>query len=164
MTIADFLPLKQEMKSMAFHMGATDSNSDDIVQDVFLQLLEFEREEGDLSRFEYKGQPNKAYIYMMIRSRLGDVYRDLKKRQKEEAAFIHNMYIRQTMEEVEEQHELESDMKDALNSLHFFSRMVFEAYVLDNHSFRSLSDATNIGVQTLRTEVKYVKEKLKSKL
>jgi len=163
MNINDFLQFRGELLAMAYHLGADDENAQDVVQDVYLKLLEIQECEGNLDRIEYKGEPNKAYLYLIVRSKIGDIYRDRERQKKEEAAFIHNVAIRDTMDEVLDKHDIENDIENELKQIHFFPRMVFTAYALDNHSIRSLSEATNIGAQTLRNEINYVKQRIKSK-
>ena len=161
MNSKDFLPLRNEIKAMAFHLGANAYNVDDVVQEVFLKLCEIEYERGNLDHIEYKGEPNKAYLYMMVRSKIGDIYRGIEREKKEEAAFAHSIELREDISAAFENEELIEEMHKHLDDLHHFPRLVFLAYVNDNHSIRSLSEATKIGAQTLRNEIKYVKETIK---
>jgi RNA polymerase sigma factor (sigma-70 family) len=161
MNIQDFIPLEKEMLAMAYHLGGTELNVKDIVQDSFLKLLEIQEREGNLDRIAFKGKPNKAYVYLIVRSCATNELRSVELQKKEAVAFLHNYSIRETLEETVDRHEYEESINDKLKAVHYFSRMVFEAYVLHDHSVRSLSNATKIGTQTIRNELKHVKAVIK---
>ena len=160
LTINDFLPLEGEIKAMATHLGS--KSPDDSVQDVYLKLLTIQEAEGNLNRIEYKGEPNKSYLYLIARSVVVTEHRESAKDLKRQQAYLQSLDAAEDMTFVLDREEKLDRFTEEFEKIHYFSKKVYEAYVLDDHSINSLSKATGIGKQTIRNEIKYVKEQIKS--
>tara|TARA_R110002020_G_scaffold338579_2_gene553887 strand:+ start:1324 stop:1839 length:516 start_codon:yes stop_codon:yes gene_type:complete len=160
LTINDFIPLENEIKAMVTHLGS--KSPEDSVQEVYMKLLNIQDKEGNLDRIEYKGKPNKSYLYLIARSVVVTEHREAAKDVKRGEAFLQSLDSAEDMEYILEREEMLDRFIKEFEDMHFFSKKVFSAYVLDNHSINSLSEATLIGKQTIRNEIKYVKEKIRS--
>ena len=160
LTIKDFIPLEEEIRGMVIHLGSNSVH--DAVQDVFVKLLEIERKEGNLNRIEYNGMPNKSYVYLIARSVVVTEQREAAKDEKRNKAFLQSIEAREDIDYAMDREEMLDTFAEAFEKIHYFSKKVYEAYVLDDHSINSLSKATGIGKQTIRNEIKYVREQIKN--
>lgn len=159
MTLCDVAKYQIEWVKMAIHCGSSNGLALDFVQNMYLKLADIQEKEGDLSRITYRGDINKSYVFSIIRSEVVNHYR-------KESSYKHipveECYIAADFDKRIDNEELLRSVKTALKDINWFSRMVFEIYVNDNHSIRSLAEATQINRGTIQHEIKYVKEKIKS--
>jgi len=155
MTINDFTPLYSKMIGMTIYHGATGDEAADIVQGLFCKLIEIERKEGDLDRISFKGKPNLGYLFTATRN----MYLTLKRKGRHVAndAELPEIITQQKSS-------MEIDVDNALDKMHHYHKKLFNVYVSENHSLRSMSRATNISVSTLFYELKFIKNKLKTYL
>ena len=162
-TIKDFLPFREEIKAMVIHYNCPVFYVEDVVQDVYIKLMDMEKKEGSLSRIEWNGKPNKSYLFLVVRSLVANLLRKNKIRAMEEAAFMLSNELRESVDWRHDKEKFENFVLECLQDMHFFPRMIFEAYIKDNHSIRSLSRATKISEQTIRREISYVKRQVKNR-
>jgi len=135
---------------MAKYHGAGYEDAQDIVQDLFVKLLEIEKKEGSLDRLTYKGKINTVYLFNAIRNIAHNKRRHTDRNvQVEKDSSIPEFTI-QT-----------SEVKEHLKSLDPFCQKLYSAYMQDNISMRELSRKTNISVTTIFYGVKNIRETLK---
>ncbi len=150
MNVNDIINMRGEFLKMALYYGVDEDDAKDVVQDLYLKLLELQEKEGSLDRITFKGKLNKVYIFNAIRNMILNKKRYSDRNVRiEKDAVIPEFTIQQ------------SEIKEHLSMMDIFSQQLYDAYMTDNISMRELSKRTNISVTTIFYGVKNIRENLK---
>ena len=142
----------------AFNLTGNKEEAENLIQDVYLQLLEMQ----DLEKIIYNTTDlNLFYLYKIIKSKF---LNNIKAAQKLNKVALKPELIDTVAEEEYDHHEDENTEKLLLlvnqtlsGSLHWFDSKLFVTYIEDNHSIQSLSDATKISKNAIFTSLRKTK-------
>ena len=129
----------------------------DAVQTLYLKLCEMEIKEGNLDRIFYNGKLNMVYIFSAIRNIIINEIRAAK-----------NLEPLQDQEpEPETEDELTTDemcrcVKDELNRMREYDRLLTITFYSQNHSIRSMSKEVGISARNIHYTLTRVKKQIKS--
>lgn len=144
---------------MAVYLGARWDDVDDVVQIMYLKLLEIEQREGSIQRMALpSGQINTLYVFKILQSAVIDQYRDEQKQVVIE-------YIEHPIEppdEMEYRHaELMGQIKSVIDGMHEYEQMMLELYFVYGYSMREIEKRTGIPTHSIFNTIKNCKEKIK---
>lgn len=156
---------KDWLTAVAFNFTQDQNRAQDLLQDVYLYLLEMK----DLEKIIYSERDlNLYYIYQLIRSKY---LNGIKKKKKINITPLEEEYLENEGEnEYDEQADANTErllqiIKEGLEELHWFDKKLFETYHNEGHSISSLHEATKISRntiwQSLSKTKKYIKQKAK---
>lgn len=148
-------------RKMAVYLGARWDDVDDVVQIMYLKLLEIEQREGSIQRMALpNGQINPLYVFKILQSAVVDQYREDKKQVVIE-------YIEHPVEppdEMEHRHaELMDEIKGVIDGMHDYEQMMLELYFVYGYSMREIEKRTGIPTHSIFNTIKNCKEKIKQK-
>lgn len=156
-TIVEIYNRRDEWIKMALKLGADKSLADDMVQDMFVKLLEIDKREKGLARIEYNGDINTMYLWTILRSIFTDHIR------KEKEFYQHDPIEYDNADK--EFENLCDCMDETLRNSHWFDKRIFDLYFDDelNFSMRDLERETKISLSTIFETIKNAKKKIKTK-
>lgn len=143
-----FLKLYNDCIRIAQWHGANLYDAQDIVQNFYLGLAQ----KDNLERYKIDGEPNKGYVFISIRNQF------LKHKAIESRYVVLDESFLKQKEPVEVIYE--EELFNAMKDLRWYDRTLFEIYVQEDHSVRSLAQATGINYISIFRTIKEVKEKL----
>lgn len=152
----DLLMIENDIRGMIRHfVGARRDLENDIYQQVFMKLLEIEREEGSLDRLGIDGQINKSYVYSVVQACFVNHIR------KENRPPPKAVYYVTSQKCAEYKEKLLSLIMRRIPKLHWMQREIIEL-LLQGHSYRSLEQQTGICHQIFYNAVKDAKNKIRT--
>ena len=77
-TLSDIAAQHSKWIAIACKAGLNENDANDVVQEMYLYFAE----QPSLERYEYEGKINEVYIYHTVRSKVGDFFRNQKRRRK----------------------------------------------------------------------------------
>jgi len=149
--------------AVAFNFTKDKLTAQDLLQDVYLHLLEMK----DLEKIIYSEKDlNLFYIYKLVRSKFINSTNKKKK--------IPQTLLDDDVQEFSQDEEYDYDkdenremllktITDGLDELHWFERKLFETYHNEGHSIQSLHEATRISRNTIWVSLNKTKNYLKQK-
>lgn len=148
-------------RKMAVYLGARWDDVDDVVQIMYIKLLEIEQREGSIQRMALpNGNINPLYVFKILQSAVIDQYREDKKQVVIE-------YIEHPIEppdEMEHRHaELMDEIKVVIDGMHEYEQMMLELYFVYGYSMREIEKRTGIPTHSIFNTIKNCKEKIKEK-
>jgi RNA polymerase sigma factor (sigma-70 family) len=148
-------------RKMAVYLGARWDDVDDVIQIMYLKLLEIEEREGNINRMVmHNGKVNPLYIFKILQSAVIDQYRDEQKQVVIE-------YIEHPIEppdEMEHRHaELMDEIKAIIDTFHEYEQMMLELYFVYGYSMREIEKRTGIPTHSIFNTIKNCKQKIKEK-
>lgn len=148
-------------RKMAVYLGARWDDVDDVVQIMYIKLLEIEQREGSIQRMALpNGNINPLYVFKILQSAVIDQYREDKKQVVIE-------YIEHPIEppdEMEHRHaELMDEIKSVIDGMHEYEQMMLELYFVYGYSMREIEKRTGIPTHSIFNTIKNCKEKIKEK-
>ena len=148
-------------RKMAVYLGARWDDVDDVVQIMYIKLLEIEQREGSIQRMALpNGNINPLYVFKILQSAVIDQYREDKKQVVIE-------YIEHPIEppdEMEHRHaELMDEIKCVIDGMHEYEQMMLELYFVYGYSMREIEKRTGIPTHSIFNTIKNCKEKIKEK-
>lgn len=129
----------------------------DVVQDVYLKLLEKQEREGSLESIRYKDDVNEVYMYIAIRNTAFN----LKKQYYIEHPFEDASPEYDASQDQDEQARLDA-MKEAIEGLHWYNKKML--HLNTDMSVRKISEATNIHYMSIYNTIKKTKEYVRKKI
>lgn len=130
-----------EWLKMAAYLGA--ESPEDLVQDMYLKLCE----EPELcERIAYNDDVNKAYIFLMLRSRVVDAQRKLKNQTYDELLFDPCMSPDECEHDYEE---LMSSIKKTIDLMGDYDQMLLELHFVYKLSMREIEKRTGIPLHSI---------------
>lgn len=154
-TIDSIARRNNEWIRVAMFYGCPQDVAPDVVQDVYIALMNIERRDGNLNRITHDGKLNDAYMFTAIRNTIDKrVFRE----KKRTPVFFYGLQINGAMlkqesfiDTIEREHEfvdLVCDCERVLNSLDWYDRDLFKAYIKEG-SIRKLHKATGISTRCI---------------
>jgi DNA-directed RNA polymerase specialized sigma24 family protein len=159
LTMGDITKKHEKWLRMAASIGVPQSLVGDVVQEMYLKMCE----RSDLTAIEYKdGEVNEGYIFLTLRSCAANIIRI----EKNEVS-LQTWHDKQE-EEKEPEKEIQFTNKFgcvecALNNLHWYTKLVFEAYQKAGGNIKRLARETNISYYSLRNTIRDAKKTIKEK-
>ena len=135
-----------------------DAYSEDVVQDMYLKVY------NNNNILNHKGQVNKYYVYLALKSVLLDYFR---KRSKQNNVNIDDhSYIKESndVEREEAYHKLTLKIDEQVNNWHWYDKDLFELYRHSGLSIRKIADETTISWVSIFHTLKDCKGKIKEEL
>ena len=154
---------KDWLLAVAFNFTKDKNSAQDLIQDVYLHLLEMK----NLEKIIYSERDlNLFYIYKLIRSKFINSTNKKKK--------IPQTLLDEDVQEfsVDQEYDYDKDenterllqiMSEGLEELHWFDRMLHQTYHSEKHSIQSLHEATKISRNTIWVSLNKTKNYLKQK-
>ena len=151
------------LKAVAFNFTKDQDKADDLLQDVYLHLLEM----GNLEKIIYSEKDlNLYYIYKLIRSKFINSAKKQKKLPQTKLDEDSHEIFENEEYDVDKDETVEMLLKivsDGLDELHWFDRRLFETYHNEGHSIQSLHEATRISRNTIWVSLNKTKKYLQQK-
>lgn len=126
---------------------------DDIVQEMYLKLNRY-----DQNKLKAIIE-NKAIKFVGVRM-IKQLFCDKMKRKK---TFV-NLDSVTLIQEIVQNDPREEIVKEALEGLYWYDKKMFELYVYDDHSMRSLQEKTGIPLNEIWKTINRAKEEIKEKI
>jgi RNA polymerase sigma factor (sigma-70 family) len=156
------------LKAVCFNFTQSNAESEDLLQEVFLQLLEMK----NLEKIIYDNNDlNLFYIFKIIKSK----FLNNEKTKKKLVILEVNESIYENTESSEYSYEGDENTEKLLqlvnevldNELHWFDSKLIKTYIDEEHSIQSLHECTNISRNTIFNSLtkskKYIKQKANEK-
>lgn len=164
-TVESIAQRHQEWVRVAIFYGCPLDCSEDVVQDVYLALLEIQRREGSLDRMTYNGKFNEAYMFASIKNTVAKkIFREKKRNVKFFSSFHGEPLAEESfLEAAEREQAFQEAVKQAqrtLESMHWYDRQLFDAYLKEG-SIRKLHRATDISTRCIHKTIKKVRKTIK---
>lgn len=152
MKVTDILHLREKLIGIARYHNATQEEAEDVVQDVYIKLLEIEDKEGNIDRLTYKGKINMVYLFNTVRNRVYNIKR------------ITNRCV--CIDEVgsvptHEHSMIKAEVDAKLLEMGAYYHSLHDAYFNDSISMRELAEKSKLSLTTIFYGVKHIKENLK---
>lgn len=159
MTVQDVYKYQSDLKRIARYHTPDNEAAADAVQNFYLKLCELQNKEGNLDRIFYKGKLNMVYVFTAIRNIIINEYRLTK-----------NLEPFENIEEepiTEDEQELTTDemcriVKDELNKMREYDKLLTLTFYTENHSIRSMSKAVGISARNIHYTLQRVQKQIKS--
>ena len=135
-----------------------DAYSEDVVQDMYIKVY------NNKNILNHKGEINKYYVYLALKSVLLDYFR---KRSKQNNVNIDDhSYIQETngIEREEAYHKLTLKIDEQVNNWHWYDKDLFELYRRSGLSIRKIADETTISWVSIFHTLKDCKGKIREEL
>jgi RNA polymerase sigma-70 factor (ECF subfamily) len=155
---------KDWLAAVAFNFTKNKERAEDLLQDVYLHLLEMK----DLEKIIYSERDlNLFYVYKLIRSKFINSTNKKKRLStttlnEDVQEFSQNEEYNYDKDETTEKL-LEIVDKALREELHWFDSRLFETYLYDEHSIQSLHEATRISRNTIWVSLNKTKNYIKQK-
>jgi len=150
-----------EWRKMALYLGATDDNVNDIVQELYIKLIEIETNEGDLKRITGdNGKLHTMYIFKILQSKVIDEFRRQKKETFEQFETENDII---ELEEVDTYSILMNEIRKCIDEMREYDQMLLELYFVYGFSFREIQKRTSIPTRSVFNIVKNAKIIIKEK-
>ena len=134
-----------------------DFYAEDLVQEMYVRFITKNKEQQVMN----KGEVNRYYVFLTLRSLFVDFYRQKSKIIKINVSEILNL---EQIDEIE-QHEafgsLINKVTQEMNNWHHYDRLLFQLYKDSNMSMREIAQGTNISLRSIFCTLKHCKERLK---
>lgn len=156
------------LKAVCFNFTQNNTEAEDLLQDVFLQLLEMK----NLEKIIYDNTDlNLFYIFKIIKSK----FLNNEKAKKKLTILEINESIYENTESTEYNYEGDEDTEKLLqlvnevldHDLYWFDSKLLKTYIDEDHSIQSLHECTNISRNTIFNSLtkskKYIKQKANEK-
>lgn len=148
-------------RKMAVYLGARWDDVDDVVQTMYVKLLEIQQKEGNLNRMQLpNGGINTLYVFKILQSAVVDQYRE----QKKQIEILYEENPIEPPDEMEYRHaELMEQIKCVIDGMHEYEQMMLELYFVYGYSMRQIEKRTGIPTHSIFNTIKNCKEKIKEK-
>lgn len=154
MTVNDVIKHYDKLLDMAKYHGLDDATSKDVVQDLFVKLIELQQKEGSLKRIFYNGNINFVYVFNAIRNMAVNI-------QKKSNRMICSDNIIGGHTDAFTLHEMEVEERLlAMDDKRYYHKL-YHVYFKDDISMRELSKRSGISVTTIFYSVQHIREQLK---
>ena len=127
--------------------------ADDLVQEMYLKLYRYDCK-------KVKSMIENGVIKFVCSRMLTQLFIDTKRTSKKEIEF--NCYLTPIHQQTE--NEKVKQIEKEMENLYWFDKRLFESYIYDGHTMRSLADATGIPLRRIFVTIKKVKEQIRKKL
>lgn len=163
-TIEEIAKRHNEWLKMAYYLGATSDNADDIVQDFYIKIIEINETDGNLKRITGEnGKLHTMYVFKIIQSNVINGIRAKKKDIFEENYNDENEVGYIEIEQTDSYSELMRAIKDVIDSMREYDQMLLELYFVYGFSYREIERRTSIPTRSIFNIVKTAKEIIKEK-
>ena len=147
---------REDILRICKYYGVVGYQADDIEQDLYIKLLNYE----NIDKYLLNGEPNMYIIFAIVRNLIFD-YKKFEKRYTDE-------YIIETEDKYENLPEQTINKYNyVLNEIEkipdHFSKTLIKIYYFNEHSIRSLSKDSGIGVRTIQPIIRKFKLELQQK-
>lgn len=160
LTIDKIIDQESKWREMAIYLNATEDMIDDVIQEMYVKILEIERKEGSLERIENDGEVNKFYVFKIIQSCVVNEFRRQNRYVNEEIELVN---VSKNDKEEHKYAELMETIKYAINDLNEYDLMILELYFVNGYSLRKLSKGTGIPTHSIYHTLKNIKQIIKNK-
>lgn len=155
-----YLKHHQWLLAVSFNFTQSKLEAEELVQELYLKLLELK----DIDKIRYKDQLNMFYSYKMLRSIF------INKTKKHIYTVEIDNDLIETLESEEYDYEADAEWEkkllqtnNILDEAKWFDAVLLRTYINENHSIRSLSEATKISMSTIWSSLSKTKKHAKNK-
>ena len=150
-----------EWLKIAKYLGATDDESDDMVQSMYLKLAEIQLAEGNFARLtNHHGTINTIYLFKMLHN----AFMDIKRAEKHTIPHQDHFVPVESPEMAEMAHsDLMGEVKNAIDELRDYDQMLLELHFVYGHSMREIEKRTGIPTHSVFNSIKNAKQFIKQR-
>lgn len=149
---------------MAFYLGATAHNVEDIIQDFYIKIIEINSADGNLNRITGEnGKLHTMYVFKIIQSNVVNDFRAKKKDIFNENYTDENEVDYIQIELTDSYSDLMAEIKNVIDGMREYDQMLLELYFVYGFSFREIERRTSIPTRSVFNIVKNAKELIKEK-
>ena len=145
----------QKYKPMAMYFAKNEMLAGDVIQEAFVKIHKKYVKEGSLDFIKYKDDVNESYIFLVIKS----CYIDIIRKEQRYVDGISADNVNYTEEPT-----APSVLENHLRGLSWYEKQLTKIYFEDEHSIRSLADATKISATNIFLTLKKTKEVIKNNI
>ena len=160
-----------EFYSMAMSICKNEELSNDLVQLMFVKLLDIERKEGSLDRIKYKDEINTYFCYRILLTLFADYTRQ-KTRHEKLFVYIEDLKGAISLEydpnesalAEEEYHEKQAQLIKEVEAadLHWYDAQLLKEYGMSDKSLRQLAKETGISTMSIYNTIKNARQQIKN--
>jgi len=161
-----------EFYAMAMSICHNEELSGDLVQLMFVKLIDIERKEGNLKRITYKDEVNTYFCYRILFTLFLDYTRQKNRHDKLftsiedlanpiEAEYDPNEALTAEEEYYETQQELIEEVEDT--DLHWYDAQLLKEYGMSDKSLRQLAKETGISTMSIYNTIKNARQQIQEK-
>lgn len=159
-----------EFYAMAMSICKNEELSNDLVQMMFLKLLDIERKEGSLDRIKYKDEINTYFCYRILFNLFLEYVNQSTKRDK---LFVYIDDLKSSIKleydpnesalAEEEYHEKQLELLKEVEAteLHWYDAQLLKEYGMSDKSLRQLGKETGISTMSIYNTIKNARRKVK---
>ena len=163
-TIDEITARHNEWRKMAFYLGATTDNVDDVIQDFYIKILEINETDGNLQRITGEnGKLQTYYVFKIIQSIVINGIRAKKKDIFDENYIDENENDYIKIEINDSYSFLMLEIKAVIDGMREYDQMLLELYFVYGFSFREIERRTSIPTRSVFNIVKNAKELIRIK-
>ena len=145
---------------VAFNLTQNKENAEDLVQELYLYLLEMK----NIEKIKYNNTVNLYYLYKTLRSKfLNGVKKTTKLTilpvEEDFLEIAEEEYLYEKDEEFEKMLALTKHLLET--EVHWYDKKLLETYIMEDHSIASLHEATGISKSSIWTTLNKTKEFIK---
>jgi hypothetical protein len=144
---------ENELIKISNYCGFFNDDAKDIIQDLYVALLELK----NINKYVINEDPNMFIIFAILKNL---IYHKRKREQKYSAEELFDFAI---IDDAEENEKFEFVINEIEYVNDWFERRILELYIKENHSIRSLSKETKIGIHFIQPIIHKFKEDVKEK-
>jgi len=152
MTLTDVAKLLDRYRPMVMYFTKNEMLADDIMQNVFIKISNRYDKVGSLDFIKYNNELNSSYMFLMIRSAFTDYIRKEKK-------YSDGKPIDIVVEPSEP-----NILSTHLRGLNWYEKKLTEIYFNEEHTIRSLAEATKISKTNIYLTLKKTKMAIKENI
>lgn len=153
MKVKNVLNQHNDIVKMAAKMGS--KNPEDIAQEIWIKLLEYEKREGDIDKFDFEGRLNYHSIKLLIKN-------ELKKERRDKTMDIDE--IEDISEEEPISIDKEAKLEEAMLSLSEHDRALFKRYAINEETQAEISDDLGVSQKTVSRKIEKIRKFLVTKM
>lgn len=163
-TIDEIAKRHNEWRKMAFYLGATTDNVDDILQDFYIKIIEIQQTDGNLNRITGEnGKLQTMYVFKIIQSNVINGIR-AKKKDIFDENYTDESEVDFIQIEISDGYSLlMSEIKNVIDTMREYDQMLLELYFVYGFSFREIERRTSIPTRSVFNIVKNAKELIRIK-
>ena len=148
---------REDILRICKYYGVVGYQADDIEQDLYIKLLNYK----NIDKYTLNGEPNMYIIFAIVRNLIFD-YKKFEKRYGDECNFeIEDKETVDIPEQIKNKYNYVMDEMEKIPD--HFSQTLIKIYYLNEHSIRSLSKDSGIGVRTIQPIIRKFKLELQEK-
>lgn len=158
--IEDFINNQEQWLNYAYAICKNSDYANDLVQELYMKLLQIQKEKGDLNHLAYNNKPNRAWVFVTMRNIFIDEHRKSKNLipiKNTEIAEIESDIVLD--EKVNALYEAIRELNQTDAGNYEFQHLAY--YVANDLSLRQFAELKKSTVRIIQNAINNAKEKLR---